>query len=58
MDREAVAASIKELRERRAQIPAMRDYRPQRGRSSSKDAEPQVDLTSVLGKLGGLVTYE
>lgn len=55
MDREAVAKALQELRERRALIPAMRDYRPQRSKSKE---QPAADLGLALGKFGKFVGAE
>ena len=53
MDIELVKASLQRLRERRAAIPAMRDYKPQRGKAS-KEAAPAVDVSGMVGRLSKL----
>lgn len=52
MDIELVKASLQRLRERRAAIPAMRDYKPQK--RGSKEATPEVDVTGMVGRLSKL----
>ena len=49
MDIEAVKASLQRLRERRAAIPAMRDYKPMK--SGGKKAAPPADIEAIAGRL-------
>ena len=53
MDIELVKASLQRLRERRAAIPAMRDYKPQK-RGASKEASTPVDVSGMVGRLSKL----
>lgn len=56
MDIELIKQSLQRLRERRAAIPAMRDYKPQKGGAKKAGATPapQLDLTALFGKLSKL----
>lgn len=54
MDIELVKASIQRLRERRAAIPAMRDYKPQKSGGTKKAATVPADLDSIAGRLSKL----
>lgn len=54
MDIELVKASIERLRERRAAIPAMREYKPQKRGAKAGTTPPEADLTAIVGKLSGL----
>lgn len=53
MDIELVKQSLQRLRERRAAIPAMRDYKPQK-RGASKAPEAPADLDAIAGRLSKL----
>jgi hypothetical protein len=57
MDIELVKASLLRLRERRAAIPAMRDYKPQKSGGAKKagtTAPVALDLGALFGKLNKL----
>ena len=53
MDIELVKQSLARLRERRAAIPAMRDYKPQKSgvKKTTAPVQTAFDLTSFVGKL-------
>jgi len=56
MDKELIIASLKRLRERRAAVPAMRDYKPQKSGAAKKAAPVQValNLDTLIGRLNKL----
>jgi hypothetical protein len=57
MDIELVKASLTRLRERRAAIPAMRDYKPQKSGGAKKANAPEqvaLNLDTLIGRLNTL----
>lgn len=56
MDIELVKQSLARLRERRAAIPAMRDYKPQKSKASKATPTEQValNLDTLIGRLNKL----
>lgn len=56
MDIEAIKTSLARLRERRALIPSMRDYKPQKSKAKTTKAEPTVELNidALAGRLSKL----
>lgn len=57
MDIELVKASLQRLRERRAAIPAMRDYKPQKSGAAKKAGAPEqvaLNLDTLIGRLSSL----
>lgn len=51
MDKEELKAAIDRLRERRSTIPAMREYRPQKGKGTTVGKAQPLDLMSTFGNL-------
>jgi hypothetical protein len=56
MDIELVKVSLARLRERRAAIPAMRDYKPQKSKATKTAAPEQaaLNLDTLIGRLNKL----
>lgn len=55
VDRAAIEESIAKLRARRASIPAMRDYKPQR---KAGDSVMPASLDSIMTKFAGLFSSD
>ena len=51
MTREELKSAVEALRARRESIPALRDYRPQRGGKAAKEPAGPIDVGKIFGNL-------